>query len=59
MTWTLYAFQVCGAAPSVLTCEVHLYPGLTAGPIHYRPFGPYQAMNQAGVNAVPSPRCLG
>jgi hypothetical protein len=40
------------AAPSALNCEAHPYPGLTAGPIHCRPFGPYQALNQAVAIAL-------
>jgi hypothetical protein len=55
-SWTLYASEVYRAAPSALNYEAHPYPGLTAGPINCRPFGPYQALNQAGAIAVPSPR---
>jgi hypothetical protein len=29
------------AAPSALIPETHETPGLTAGPIHWRPFGPH------------------
>ena len=30
MPWTLYASQVCCAAPSALNYDAHPYPGLTA-----------------------------
>ena len=37
---SLHAFLVCCAAPSALNDDAHPDPGLTAGPIHFRPFGP-------------------
>jgi len=53
--FSLHASLVCCAAPSALNYDAHPYPGLTAGPIHCRPFGPCQALNQARAIAVPPP----
>jgi hypothetical protein len=33
--------NLTSAAPSALICELIAYPGLTAGPIYCRPFGPH------------------
>jgi len=51
----MHALSAFSAAPSALDWYRDLHPGLTAGPSHWRPFGPQKEAPPGGISQMGTP----